>query len=279
MATIDGSKKTWRLHRSSGRSTVARFTVTHPQDVAENDTFLWTLTDIMTLLLIFFVLLYSNAVQQSPIPPASVETANAETQIEAIDKDVSGASGLMPEQTKVVAVVQEEIVPAATENPPDSDAPQSQMSVGKVSAAANGKLLADLENSFSEDFYVRWEDRQPVIVLGERITFNQGEATLLADAQDALKRVAGSIARIDGCQVMVTGHTDDRPIRTHAFPSNWELSAARAASVAKALMASGVAPERMMIQGKAAFKPLVANTSEQNRRTNRRVEIALLTKS
>lgn len=100
---------------------------------------------------------------------------------------------------------------------------------------------------------------------------------LLPGAHNALNRVAQVILRMANCRVMVTGHTDDRPVQTRTFPSNWELSAARAASVAKALMENGISPDALVIQGKSRFNPLVANTSAENRRINRRVEISLIT--
>jgi chemotaxis protein MotB len=73
----------------------------------------------------------------------------------------------------------------------------------------------------------------------------------------------------------VAGHTDNTPIKTPQFPSNWELSTARAVNVAKYLIASGVTPERVSVQGYASYRPLRANTSSQNRQANRRVEITL----
>jgi chemotaxis protein MotB len=140
----------------------------------------------------------------------------------------------------------------------------------------NQAMMNDLKESFSNDFYVRWDAKQPVFVLGERITFNNGEAMLLADAQSALKRIADLIAPQHNYQILISGHTDDIAIRTTRFPSNWELSAARAASVAKFLASTGIAPQRLVIEGKSEFHPLVANTSKANRRTNRRVEISLV---
>jgi outer membrane protein OmpA-like peptidoglycan-associated protein len=139
----------------------------------------------------------------------------------------------------------------------------------------NREIMKSLEDSFSNDFYVRWDQKQPVFVLGERITFNVGDAMLLADSQSALKRIADLIAPLRHYRVIVSGHTDDAAIRTPIFPSNWELSAARAASVAKYLASNGVAPQQLVIQGKSEFHPLVANTSAAHRRTNRRVEIYL----
>ena len=140
----------------------------------------------------------------------------------------------------------------------------------------NQAMINDLKARFSNDFYVRWDEKQPVFVLGERITFNIGDAKLLTDAQSALKRIADLIAPQHHYQIIISGHTDDIAIRTPTFPSNWELSAARAASVAKFLASTGIVPQRLIIQGKSEFHPLAANTSDENRRANRRVEISLV---
>lgn len=90
-------------------------------------------------------------------------------------------------------------------------------------------------------------------------------------------RVAQLISQINHCRPVITGHTEDRPIHTIAFPSNWELSAGRAAGVAKALVDSGVPSSDLTIQNQAQYKPLVSNANETNRRVNRRVEISLIT--
>ena len=72
-------------------------------------------------------------------------------------------------------------------------------------------------------------------------------------------------------------HDRGNGFHTNAFPSNWELSAGRAASVARALIESGVSPGQLTIQGQSQFKPLVSNSNDTDRRTNRRVEISLIT--
>ena len=167
-----------------------------------------------------------------------------------------------------------EETPAPNPGPPAANfqAPEVDPSVEPLNQA----MMDDLKESFSNDFYVRWDEKQPVFVLGERITFDIGDAVLLADSQSALKRIADLIAPQLDYQIVVSGHTDDIAIHTPRFPSNWELSAARAASVAKFLATHGVAPQRLVIQGKSEFHPLVANTSDDNRKANRRVEISLV---
>lgn len=262
----------WRIHPAGNRIRTPLRIAPGRQETAENDAFLWSLADLMTLLLIFFIMLYSNTLSQMHGTVAAGDTKIAKKM--AADADTEG---IFPERADSMAVLQTEggAVPIRQERseptaPPGDDATLAAENLEQ-------QMMADLADGFSRDFYIRWEDRQPVIVLGERITFDVGEAVLLEDARDVLKRVARMISRIGICRVVVSGHTDDLPIRTLAFPSNWELSAARAASVAKALAANGVPARRLIIQGQSEFKPLVANTTDENRRTNRRVEISLIT--
>ena len=73
----------------------------------------------------------------------------------------------------------------------------------------------------------------------------------------------------------VAGHTDNLPINTARFPSNWELSAARAGSVIRYLIESGVDPARLRAEGYADTRPLTANDSDKSRAQNRRVELTL----
>ena len=196
--------------------------------------------------------------------------------VEAASAEASGSVGIFPESAITVPITAIRPRPPQTPQPETSTPPDAAEDVPSEAERASRQMVADLESRFARDFYIWWEDRRPVIVLGERITFNAGEALLLEEAGDALKRVARAIAAHSACRVMVTGHTDDRPINTRAFPSNWELSAARAASVAKALIDNGVSPRQVIIRGQAEYKPLVHNTTTDGRRINRRVEISLI---
>jgi chemotaxis protein MotB len=226
------------------------------------------MADLMTLLLVFFVLLYSNSINRPEIA-AQVP----EPEIPTVASSAAVHSDLLPDVQPVESIAMEETV-ALNPEPPAANLQLTEAE--DPVEPLNQEVMNGLKDSFSNDFYVRWDEKQPVFVLGERITFNVGEAILLADSQSALKRIADWIAPQHQYQIIVSGHTDDIAIRTSRFPSNWELSAARAASVAKFLASHGVAPQRLIIQGKSEFHPLVANTSNENRRTNRRVEISLL---
>jgi chemotaxis protein MotB len=81
------------------------------------------------------------------------------------------------------------------------------------------------------------------------------------------------VAGRSALSVAVHGHTDDRPIHSRRYPSNWELSVDRATRVARALVGMGIEPARLSIRGFGEDRPLVANDSDENRMRNRRVEI------
>jgi len=133
-----------------------------------------------------------------------------------------------------------------------------------------------MDESEGEAFSLRWNQHRLIFVLGERVTFPTGQAKLLESFQATLQKIASLIASKKGYRVVISGHTDNTPIKTAQFPSNWELSAARAISVAKSLTENGVDPTRVSIQGNAEYLPLYKNSTPANKRANRRVEITLI---
>jgi type VI secretion system protein ImpK len=115
-------------------------------------------------------------------------------------------------------------------------------------------------------------DRSIVTILGDGL-FRPGEVTIGAEHQWLVARIADALAKVQG-QVEVIGHTDNVPIRTLRFPSNWELSKARAESVAR-MLASQVQPGRLSIDGRGEMEPVASNDTPDGRAKNRRVEITL----
>ena len=267
MVDNPGHSSQWRFKPNAEKGFAARFFLAEAAKSAEEDGFLWSMADLMTLLLVFFVLLYANAINR---PETAAQEPERTSSTVASSSDTP--SGPLPEAPPTEPTSTDETVAPYPEPPAASRPLHEEDPVEPL----NQVMMNGLKDSFSNDFYVRWDEKQPVFVLGERITFNVAEAMLLADSQSALKRIADLIAPQRHYQIIVSGHTDDNAIHTQKFPSNWELSAARAASVAKFLASQGIAPQRLIIQGKSEFHPLVANTSDENRRTNRRVEISLI---
>jgi chemotaxis protein MotB len=107
------------------------------------------------------------------------------------------------------------------------------------------------------------------------ILYPSGSAHLAPYAVDVIQRLGSALAPFPN-PIRVEGHTDNKPINTVAFYSNWELSAARAGSVVRVLQAQGVGPERLAVIGYGDTRPLQPNDSEQGRNANRRVVVVIL---
>jgi chemotaxis protein MotB len=113
------------------------------------------------------------------------------------------------------------------------------------------------------------------VQISNDILFGVGLAQLSPQAIGVLQSLAQVVQPYQN-NVRVEGHTDNQPIRTALYPSNWELSAARAASVVHLFMDQGVAPERLSVVGLAEFQPLQSNDSLLGRSANRRVSVIIL---
>jgi chemotaxis protein MotB len=107
------------------------------------------------------------------------------------------------------------------------------------------------------------------------ILFPSGSAQLAPYAVDVIQRLAGALAPFPN-PIRVEGHTDNKPISTVAFYSNWELSAARAGSVVRVLQGRGVAPDRLAVIGYGDQRPIQSNDTEPGRNANRRVVVVIL---
>lgn len=122
---------------------------------------------------------------------------------------------------------------------------------------------------------VETRGRKIIIRIREKGSFPSGSANLNPEYREVMHEVRSVLALKPG-SIVVQGHSDDVPIHTNRFRSNWELSAARAVSVAHELMLGGVVPaSRFEVSGKADTLPLVPNTTPENRARNRRVEIVI----
>lgn len=118
-------------------------------------------------------------------------------------------------------------------------------------------------------------DKTMRIILTGDLLFPSGQADLTAEAKVSLKKLT-DIMQKTPYMINVIGHTDDRPMSSARYPSNWELSLARASQVARFLIEETKMPAKQFsVSGHASFKPVKPNDSEDNRRANRRVEIIL----
>lgn len=228
-----------------------------------------TYSDLVTLLLSFFVLLYS----MSQLDIARFEAVAESFRNRVIFFDGS-PSKIDFEQTGESATIREPNKEIEKENILDPDRVTSnQRSLEELLKEVEGFLE---ENQLRDVISANRTDQGVVLILQERILFDSGQAELKPDGLPFLDKISLLLSKIPN-YVRVEGHTDNRPISTVQYPSNWELSGARASSVIRHILDSGeFNPSRFIAAGYGDTRPIVPNTSSENWQKNRRVEIVIL---
>jgi chemotaxis protein MotB len=138
----------------------------------------------------------------------------------------------------------------------------------EVAHALDDLVKQDLVVMRRSEFWIEVEIKTDIL-------FPSGSAQLAPNAIDVLQRLGNALAPYPN-PIRVEGHTDNKPIKTVAFYSNWELSAARAGSVVRVLQTRGVNPERLAVIGYGEQRPVQSNDTEQGRNANRRVVVVIL---
>lgn len=243
-----------------------------------HDRWLVSYSDFVTLLFAFFVVMYSISqvnegkyrvlsstlmeafsVPQSAIAPIQVGSPTMSTSPSAIDIE-------KPQST--------------IQNNPDQSSQPQQVEQTQTDNLAD---LSELANEFSEQFADLMKDELLRInsnelwlelELKDSILFPIASADPSLQAKGIFEEVAQMLAKFDN-PVQVEGFTDNIPISNRRFSSNWELSAARSASVVKVLANNGVAPERLAAVGYGEFQPIASNDSAEGRAKNRRVVLMI----
>lgn len=205
------------------------------------DRWLFGYADIVTLLLAVFASLYATGLASS----AESQPAPAAVEVVAAAPDATAP-----------------VEPVATIEPPASELALAFEDV--VSAAMS---VPGVEMTTSA--------RGLVISLPEAGSFPAGRANLSASAMTAMADLAERLRELPN-QIRVEGHTDDRPIATAQFASNWDLSTARATRVVEFLIEEGIDPARLAAAGYAEYRPRLVNDSAESRARNRRVDIVVL---
>lgn len=246
-----------------------------------------TFADLMSLLMCFFVLLLSfSEIDAQKFKQIAGELSKAfgvqrDVPVLEIPKGTSPVfdtfSPAPPEPTVVNEVKQ-----TTTDEQPELQTLKSPADLAVEAAIQDqiketmGDLLQVLEPAIADGrINVSQDQRRIVIRVEEKGSFPSGSAQLTWEFEGLLLEMAKVLATIPG-NLTIEGHTDNVPIRTERFYSNWDLSAARAAAVANVLLARDyVQPTRLAVTGLADTEPRVSNTSPENRAKNRRVEIII----
>ncbi|MEZ5499570.1 MAG: flagellar motor protein MotD [Steroidobacteraceae bacterium] len=248
--------------------------------------------DLITLLLAFFVVMYAISsvnegkyrVLSDSLVAAFRGTPRTLEPVQAGQKKVgSGADiNISIVQEQMQAGQPRDLMQALPVTPSDNEtrAAGNANSENRAATKTLDKIADNLTSALSglEADNLVTVRRKPLWVEVEIKTdllFASGNAQIAPAARPAIEKVATAIKDFNN-PVRVEGHTDNVPIRTAAFPSNWELSAARAGSVVALLEAVGVAPSRLAVIGYGENRPIANNDTAEGRNSNRRVVVVIL---
>lgn len=224
--------------------------------------------DFITLLFAFFVVMYAlssiNTSKYKALAESLKASFNYEQTRENYPKPKSTSMGTTPIQ---IAPRKPEIAPAE-----ELQREQARATMKAIAASvqeALDKLVKEGKVKITETV------RGISIEINASVLFDTAKADLHKESVEVLKAVAAVLAAQTN-QIQVEGHTDNLKINSTVYPSNWELSAARAGSVIRLLEANGVAGSRMVAIGYADQRPVTSNDTEDGRGKNRRVNIMVL---
>ena len=214
--------------------------------------YMLTYGDMMTLLLCFFVMLLAmSQIDENKFKVAASSFHNA-------------FSGVL-EQLPTVAIHEEVLIPRL-----GGDEQNKKMAV----QAARDIRKAIKKEKLEDAIKVKVTDKGIAIKVSDPVGFDVGKANIKPEFAGVLEKIVEIIGKIPDNEIRVEGHTDNTPIQTREFPSNWELSAARALNVVKFLSSKGgIHPKRLSAVGYGEYRPVAPNNSKENRQKNRRIEI------
>ncbi|MDC3412679.1 flagellar motor protein MotB [Aquibacillus sp. 3ASR75-11] len=238
-----------------------------------------TYSDMMTLILVFFILLFSmsqidlvkfEAIAESfrnrmvfEFYPSPVPMDNPAETSDPIESEVRSNDIDLPKESYQGAIQQPE------------ESSENDESLDSLLNAVQSFLD---EQNLNDVITANHTEEGVVLILQEQVLFESAEANIIDAGKPFLDKVGTLLSNIPN-QVRVEGHTDNRPISNYRFPSNWELSAARASSVIRYVIdQQEIQENRFIAVGYGDTRPVVPNTSPENWNKNRRVEIVILEK-
>jgi chemotaxis protein MotB len=264
----------------------------HHEEEANNERWLVSYADFITLLFAFFTTLYAISTVDAQKMGKMVVSMRASFDSAVFDSGSRTLSlGQGPGGAASADVTRELLQTIALPNGINTkDLTMKRIEDLKVPSSkkqllngerAWGRLKRSIETLLGKDVMrgmvrAHMESRGLVISLGEGIMFDSGSDQIKPEGRDLLDTLATSLVSL-GNDIRVEGHTDNVPIKNFRFPSNWELSTARATAVISYLIAKfGFQPELLSAAGYGEYRPAASNDTEEGRACNRRVDIVIL---
>lgn len=214
------------------------------------NSWLITYSDMITIILCFFIVFFTFTAEEASLLEKIKDTLT--TEVEGLNQE---NEKLKEEKESLAALL------FGSENSVDS----------------SESFMEFLEkNNLKESVYIIEEERGLVIRFKDGVLFSSGKATISDSGYNLLNEIAEKIQGIPNL-VVIEGFTDNIPIKTNDFPSNWELSVARAIGVAKFMIDDmDIEEERISVSGFGEQRPIDTNDTEEGRANNRRIEITIL---
>ncbi|MEC4559860.1 flagellar motor protein MotD [Pseudomonas inefficax] len=238
----------------------------HTEEHENHERWLVSYADFITLLFAFFVVMYS------------ISSIN-EGKYKVISQALLGVFNDPERSMKPIPIGEERPLSVRPAEPLVKDSEQTDAGLGATSIDPLKTISDDVRDAFgdlikSDQMTVRGNELWIEIELNSSLLFGSGDAMPSDQAFAIIEKVAG-ILKPFANPVHVEGFTDNLPIRTAQYPTNWELSSARAASIVRLLAMEGVNPARMASVGYGEYQPVASNDNAEGRARNRRVVLVI----
>ncbi len=253
----------------------------HEEEEGNSERWLVSYADFITLLFAFFTTLYAISTVDAQKMGKMVTSMRASfdnnlfvagSQTLTLDRG-SGDSAYPSMSREVVQKLAGQNGLKAIGSGSKRQALNGEKALGRLKRNIEALVGADMMKGMVR---ARVEPRGLVISVGEGIVFDSGSDLIKPEGKSLLDTIATSLVSI-GNHIRIEGHTDNVPIKNSRFPSNWELSTARATAVISYMIEKfGLQPDQLSAAGYAEYRPVAANDTEEGRASNRRVDIVVL---
>lgn len=217
-----------------------------------DETWLIPYADLLTLLLALFIVLFASS---------TVDTKKFNAMRHSFNQALTGGTGILEKDAP-------EIAPVAPNSTGKLNEGIEQLKIQIDQHVKDKHLAKEVETKLTTGYLI--------ISIRDYALFDSGSAVVKNEARETLYSISNMLVEYPNFEVLVSGHTDDVPISTSEFESNWDLSADRALNVLKLLLKNKrLSPANFSAVGYAEFRPVASNQSESGRANNRRVELSI----
>ncbi|TCI31258.1 flagellar motor protein MotB [Exiguobacterium sp. SL-10] len=216
--------------------------------------------DLLTLLLALFIVLFASS---------NVDQTKLEKMSQSFSQVFSGGTSVFQASTASNSDISRTTKTDTTSNPRTYELAK----LDELKEEVNQYIQ---KNGLEDEIKATINSSGLVLTIQDRALFSMGEATLDADARAVARSISGILEQAGNREIVVSGHTDNIPINTARFPSNWELSSARATAFMRGLLTNdALNPSQFTLASYGEYKPIATNDTEDGRSKNRRVEVLI----